>query len=155
MQIYSIFQQSIYMELAISQLKESGFSSIFAIPLEEFENHPKILDTIDRSDGHSYINKGMALAVVFSTIFASRGFEFRLGPIIWGLIGAVGGFILGLIIDLLLYKWKNKPLTRRKGRGNQVILVIECNRNERKYVTEILAENGALGFAAIEQDSQE
>lgn len=155
MQVYSIFQKSIYIELTISQLKKTGISSIFAIPLDDFDHHPQIFDTIDRSDGVSFINKGMALAVVFSTIFASRGFELRLGPIIWGLIGAGGGFLLGLLIDLLLYKLKNKPSKRREEKGYQVILVIECNKDEEKIVAKILAENGALGFAKIEQKSQE
>lgn len=153
MQIYSIFQESIYIELAISQLKETGISSIFAMPLDSFDKHPQIFDTIDHSDGLSFINKGMALAVVFSTIFASRGFELRLGPIIWGLIGAGGGFTLGLLIDMLLYKLKNKPSKRRKEKANQVILVIECNKDEQKIVTKILAENRAQGFATIEQES--
>ncbi len=153
MQIYSIFQDSIYIELAISQLKEKGISTIFAMPLESFDKAPQIFDTMDRSDGLSFFNKGMALSVVFSTILASRGFEMRLGPIIWGLIGAGGGFLLGLLIDLLLYKLKNKPSKQRKEIGNQVIIVIECNQEEQKMVMMILAENRALGYAVIEQES--
>ncbi|HZG73113.1 MAG TPA: hypothetical protein VEY51_16380, partial [Chondromyces sp.] len=132
-----------------------GITSIFAIPLDDFDEYPQIFDTIDRSDGLSFINIGMALAVVFSTIFASRGFELKLGPIIWGLIGAGGGFLLGLLIDLLLYKWKNRPSRRRKEKGKQVILVVDCNKNEERAIVKILAENRAMGFAKIEQEGQE
>ena len=153
MQIYSIFQLSIYTELVTSELKQHGISSIFAIPLDDFNEHPQIFDTINRSDGVSFINIGMCLSVVFSTILASRGFEMRLGPIIWGLIGAGGGFLLGLLIDLLLYKLRNKPSKQRKEIGNQVIIVIECNQEEQKMVMMILAENRALGYAVIEQES--
>lgn len=151
MQIYSIFQLSIYTELVTSELKQHGISSIFAIPLDDFNEHPQIFDTINRSDGVSFINIGMCLSVVFSTILASRGFEMKLGPIIWGLIGAGGGFFIGFFIDLFLYKWKKGPSKRRKEEGNLVILVVECKKEEEIIVFKILANNRALGLAKLNQ----
>lgn len=151
MQIYANFEHSTSVELAITHLQKVGITDIFAVPLDEINSHPQIFDTIHRSDGVSFINKGIALSVVFSTILASRGFIWDWGPIIWGLIGAVGGFLLGLIIDLLIYMCKKKRniVGTRKNIRSEVFVIINCHDQQDEMVTDILKKNQALGLAKI------
>lgn len=151
MQIYATFEHSTYIELAITHLQQVGITDIFAVPLDEINDHPQLFDTIHRSDGVSFINKGLALSVVFSTILASRGFLLDWGPIFWGLIGAAGGFLLGLAIDLSLYKFKQKRKTvsGRKKICSEIIVIINCNDQQDNIVTDILVKNKALGLAKI------
>ncbi|MEC2078503.1 hypothetical protein [Metabacillus fastidiosus] len=153
MQIYATFEHSIYTELALTHLQQVGITDIFAVPLDEINDHPKIFDTIHRSDGVSFINKGIALSVVFSTILSSRGFLWEWGPIIWGLIGAGGGFLLGLAIDLCLYKFihKRKIVSGRKKIYSEIIVIINCNDQQAHIVTDILTKNRALGLAKIKK----
>lgn len=150
MQIFSTFDHSPYLELAISKLEEEGYD-IFAVPLDSRTEAPKLFDTLHQSDGISLINKGMFLAVIFSVIGASRGFVLEWGPIYWGLIGAGAGFIIGFIIDLLLFKIKNRKtkLLKKKNKSD-VILIIECKEEEGKIVEKILWEHLALGVGKVE-----
>ncbi|MBT2734780.1 hypothetical protein [Bacillus sp. ISL-7] len=151
MQIYATFEHSTYVELAITHLQQVGITDIFAVPLDEINDHPQIFDTIHRSDGVSFINKGIALSVVFSTVLSSRGFLWEWGPIIWGLIGAAGGFLLGLALDLVIYKLKEKKKTAggRKKISSEIIVIINCHDQQDKSVTDILTKNRALGLAII------
>ncbi|MRG87785.1 hypothetical protein [Salinibacillus xinjiangensis] len=150
MQVFATFDHSPYVELAIRKLEQKGLHDIFAVPLDNRTEDAKIFDTIHRSDGISLINKGMFLAVIFSVITASKGFELKWGPIYWGLIGAGFGFILGFIIDLIILKVKNKKLRLLKGKKSEVILIVECENEQGREVEEVLWEHFALGVAKVE-----
>ncbi|GLB61634.1 hypothetical protein [Cytobacillus sp. NCCP-133] len=148
MQIFATFDHSPYLEQAIRKLEQQGIQDIFAIPLDNRKEDLKMFDTIHSSDGETLINKGMLLAVIFSVVGASRGFILDWGPIYWGMIGAVGGFLLGFMIDLILVKIKKSKPTL-KGKKAEVILIIECKDEEGKQIDHILWENLALGVARV------
>jgi len=149
MQIFATFDHSQYLELAIRKLEQEGVKDIFAVPLDNRTENPKLFDTLHQSDGVSLINKGMFLAVIFSVIGASRGFLLEWGPIYWGLIGAGGGFILGFIIDMFLVKIRNKKRIKIKGKKSEVILIIDCKEDEGEKVEKILWDHLALGLAKV------
>ncbi|MFC4560150.1 hypothetical protein ACFO3D_18490 [Virgibacillus kekensis] len=151
MQIFATFDHSSYLELVISRLEEEGVQDLFAVPLDKRGEQPKLFDTIHQADGLSLINKGMFLAVIFSVVAASRGFVLEWGPIYWGLIGAVSGFILGVTIDLIILKFKNKNRRKLKEKSSEVILIVECKEEDSKRVEEILWNHFALGLAKIKQ----
>lgn len=118
MQIFSTFENHVFLEIAISNLEKIGIHSeqIYAVPLDNREETRKIFDTMHRSDGISLIDIAMSLATVFAVITASIGFKLNWGPIYWGLIGAVGGFIIGFIIRLFMILKTNKKKLRLKGK---------------------------------------
>lgn len=149
MQIFATFDHSTYLELAIRELEQNGFSDIFAVPLDSRTEEPKLFDTIHRSDGISLINKGLFLAVIFSVIGASRGFILEWGPIYWGIIGAVGGFLIGFLIDLMIIKVKNRKKKLRKGKRSEVILIVDCKEEDGSQVEKILWNYTAIGVAKI------
>ncbi|MDC3413583.1 hypothetical protein NC797_09070 [Aquibacillus sp. 3ASR75-11] len=149
MQVYATFEHSTYIELAIKHLEENGIQDIFAVPLDNRTEERKLFDTIHRSDGTSFIGTGMILAVFTSTIGANRGFVLEWGPIYWGVIGALIGFILGVIIDLIRYKIRKSPTKLLKGKNSEVILIIECQSDQGKLVEDILWTNLALGVAKV------
>ena len=149
MQIYATFDHSLYVELTIAKLEKAGIHNIFAVPLDNPPEKPKLFDTIHRSDGESLINTGIFLAVIFSVIGASRGFELKLGPIYWGLIGAGTGLIVGFLIDWLRVLRKRKKHRLKKGNQAELILIIECTDEEGKQVEKILWDNLAFGVAKI------
>ena len=106
MQIFSTFEYSSYVELAISELEEIGIGKedIFIVPLNNRTENRRIFDSLHRADGVSLIDLRMALATAFSVIGASIGFNLSWGPIYWGIISALIGFILGLGIKLFMFK---------------------------------------------------
>lgn len=152
MQIFATFEHSKFVEIGITELQQNGITDIFAVPLTKVNVDATILDSFEHCDGSSFLDKGFAMGVVFSTILASKGFEWTWGPIYWGLIGAALGILSGILLEIILYKRKNKNnriKTQKKERHGEVILIINCQLQDEKIVSEILTRNLALGLAKI------
>jgi Na+-driven multidrug efflux pump len=71
------------------------------------------------------------------------------GPIYWGFIGAGFGFLLGFSIDLFIHKVYLKRKRPLKGKKSDVILVIDCNKEQVDHVEKILWEHFAIGVATL------
>lgn len=151
MQIFSTFENHIFLEMAISNIEKIGIKreNIYAFPLKHREETRKIFDTLHRSDGISLIDIAMPLATAFSVVTASIGFGLKLGPIYWGLFGAIGGFLIGLSIRLLIVLLKKKKKQHLKGKRSEVILIIECGDEKGEAVEKILWEHMAIGLAKV------
>ncbi|PFG12171.1 hypothetical protein [Bacillus sp. es.036] len=151
MQIFSTFENNIFLEIAISNLEKIGIKreNIYAVPLDHREETRKIFDTLHRSDGISLIDIAMPLATASSVITASLGFELKWGPIYWGLIGAVGGFMIGLAVRLLIVLITNRKTQQLKGKQSEVVLIIECEEEKGELVEKILWEHLAIGLAKV------
>jgi hypothetical protein len=150
-QIFSTFETHSFLEMAIKTLEKKGINkeSIFAVPLDNRAEEPKILDNLHRSDGTSLIDIGMALATAFSVIGASIGFKLAWGPIYWGLIGAFGGFVLGFAIRLFMELVIKKKKRVLKGKHSEVILIVDCEDSQAEFVEDVLWSHFALGVAKI------
>jgi hypothetical protein len=152
-QIFSTFGNSIHLEIAISTLEKKGIlkEDIFAVPLDNRTEELMIFDTLHRSDGTSLIDIGMVLATAFSVVGASLGFQLVWGPIYWGLIGAGGGFVLGLLIRLFIEKVVKKRTRVLRGKHSEVILIVNCEEAMAEYVENVLFKHLALGVAKIKR----
>jgi hypothetical protein len=151
MQVFSTFENTGYLEIAISYLEKNGISKgdIFAVPLDNRSGEKNLNDTIHHSDGISLMDLGAALATAFAVIGASIGFMLAWGPIYWGIIGASIGLLLGLGIKLFIYKVVKKGKRHSRGKQAEVILIIECDEKEAGMVQNILWEHYALGVAKV------
>ncbi|MBT2686659.1 hypothetical protein J7I93_00515 [Bacillus sp. ISL-47] len=151
MQIFSTFEHSGYLELAITHIEKIGITKekILAVPLINRVEERRLFDTLHRADGISLFDKGAALGTAFSVVGASVGFILDWGPVIWGLIGAAAGFILGFIIDYIIFKVVHKRTGVVKGKSSEVVLVIECPNELAEKVEEILWQHLALGVARV------
>lgn len=153
MQIFSTFETTLYLEMAISTLEKKGIQKerIYAVPLDNREEERKVFDTLHRSDGTSLIDIGMALATAFSVIGASIGFKLSWGPIYWGLIGAFIGFVLGFVIRLYTEKVLKKKRRLLKGKQSEIILIIDCEESQAEFIENVLWNHLALGVAKVQQ----
>ncbi|MED3550232.1 hypothetical protein [Cytobacillus praedii] len=151
MQLFSTFETTGYLEMAISTLEKKGIQkeNIFAVPLDNREEDSKLFDTLHRSDGTSLIDIGMALATAFSVIGASIGFKLAWGPIYWGLIGAFAGFVLGFGIRLFVELVVKKKKRVLKGKHAEIILIVDCEESQAELVENILWRHFALGVAKV------
>jgi hypothetical protein len=151
MQFFSSFEHTTHLEMVITDLEEKGIKKdqIFAVPLQNRRTEHQYFDTIHYSDGVSFINKGAIFATAFSVIGASRGFVLEWGPIYWGLIGAVSGFIVGILIDLFIHIVVKKKPPFKKGKCTEVILIIDCERTQEKMIEDLLWHHHALGVAKV------
>lgn len=151
MQLYSTFENSIYLEMAIATLEKRGVKkeNIYAVPLDNRLEDRKIFDTIHTSDGTSLIDVGIALGTAFSVVGTSIGFILNWGPIVWGGITAIIGFLLGFAIRLFTEKFFKKKRRLSKGKNSEVILIIDCEETKGEQVEQILWEHLALGVAKV------
>lgn len=151
MLIIASFTYSTHLELAISYLERSGIhrEKIFAVPLDKRDEKRKLFDTINQSDGISLFD----VAVIFGTIFmifgTIYGFLLKWGPILWGLIGAVIGALIGFAIDIIPKKSRRNK-NKVKDKTSEIFLLIECEKKQIETVEGILWDNLALGIAKIE-----
>ncbi|MEK4029302.1 hypothetical protein MKZ02_12280 [Pseudobacillus sp. FSL P4-0506] len=153
MQIFSTFETTSYLEMAISTLEKKGINQecIYAVPLDNRIEERKILDSLHRSDGTSLIDIGMALATAFSVIGASIGFVLSWGPIYWGLIGAFIGFVCGLGIRLFIELVLKKKRRLLRGKHSEVILIVNCEESQMEFIENVLWSHFALGMAKIKE----
>ncbi|WP_223594729.1 hypothetical protein [Neobacillus bataviensis] len=151
MQLFSTFETTSYLEMAISTLEKKGIKkeSIFAVPLDNRKEERKIFDTLHRSDGTSLIDIGMGIGTAFSVIGASIGFKLAWGPIYWGLIGAFVGFVLGFAIRLFMELVVKKNKRGMKGKHSEIILIIDCEESQVELIENILWSHFALGVAKV------
>ncbi|MHC0039646.1 hypothetical protein [Pseudoneobacillus sp. C159] len=150
MQLFATFESHNYLEIAIAALEKNGVKkeSIFAVPLHHRTEQGKLFDTLHRADGTTLFDIGMVLATAFSVIGASLGFNWSWGPIYWGLIGAVIGFMLGVAIRLSIVKVTNKKAP--KGEYAGIILIVDCEESKVDSLERILWHHFALGVAKVD-----
>jgi hypothetical protein len=78
------------------------------------------------------------------------GYVLKWGPIIWGLIGAIFGMLLGFLIKYAIVKKSRKGLDRgRSGITSEVVVIVQCEESKWETVEQILWENTALGISKI------
>lgn len=156
MYMMATLDHSHYVELALSALEMQNIpkENILAVPLNKRTEKRKLFDTIHGSDGISLFDLSAALATAFSVIGASIGFHLEWGPIIWGIIGAVGGFVLGFSIKLLTTNAKHKHQIKVEGKTSELILIIHCESDQVEMVEKILWDNLALGVAILDNEYQ-
>ncbi len=156
--ITATFEYSEYLELAISELEQNGIlrERIVAIPLDKKVEKRKILDTIHRADGVSQIDGAMVLGAVFMELGVVYGYFWKLGPVLWGLIGLSFGVVLGFLLDYyvgkLLASGKQARSLKKNASGNktsEVVLIIHCEENQSQMVEEVLWDNLSLGIGKL------
>ena len=153
MYMFTTFQHRVEVELALSALEERNIKkeNILVVPLDNRTTERRLFDKMYRSDGVSLIDIGIALSTAFSVIGASIGFRLTWGPIIWGLIGAVSGFLIGFLIDLMMNLNKRKKEVRsKKGNLPELIVIVYCYNEQADWIEEILWNNFALGMARMD-----
>jgi hypothetical protein len=146
--VIATFENSIYIELAIAALEKQGIPKdmILAAPLDKRKELRGLFDTIHKSDGFSLFDGPAILGTCLMLLGAIYGYILEWGPILWGIIGALSGLLLGFVIKMLLLK-KNK-----RGSNNitsEIVLMVRCEDHKWESVEKILWENLALGLTKI------
>ncbi|MEH7249381.1 hypothetical protein V7114_21695 [Neobacillus niacini] len=146
--VIATFESSIYIELAITALEEQGISKerILAAPLEKRKELRGLFDTIHQSDGFSLFDGPAILATCFMLLGTIYGYVLKWGPIIWGIIGAVSGLLLGFLIKMMILK-KNKRGSKKI--SSEIVLMVRCEEQKWELVEKILWEHFALGMTKI------
>lgn len=150
MYIVSTFEHSRYLELAITAMQMKGIKkeNILAVPMDKRAEQQGLFDSMHYSDGLSLLDLPIILSAFGTLMGAIYGFILVWGPIIWGIIGMVGGGALGLAIKLFLAR--KKTTRQSRGQGTEVVLIIECLEDQLEMVKNTLWEHFAFGVRKLE-----
>lgn len=98
MQVFSLFEHSLSIELAISKLEQEGLGreNNFLVPIDESDENLKVIVLIHDSDGFSFIDKGMVIGSGTWCVGTSIGFKLEWGPHVWGLLPPLFVFPLAI-----------------------------------------------------------
>jgi len=152
MYVFATFDHSNYVELAITAVQMKGIAkeNILGVSMDKKGEEAKLFDSIHSSDGLSLLDLPILLATFFCLLGSIYGFLLTWGPVLWGIIGIICGFSLGLIIKLITTK---KYDNRQKSlKSPEVVLVIECKDDQVEMVKDLLWENYALGVRKLSLD---
>lgn len=151
MQVFSTFEHTAFIEMAVFTLQKKGIAreNIFVLPLDNRTEERKVFDNIHRSDGTSLIDIGAALATAFGVIGASIGFKLAWGPVYWGIIGAIIGMVIGFAIRLFTELVLKKKRRLLKGFQSELIMIVDCEESQGEIVENILFSHYALGVAKV------
>ncbi|NYE05950.1 hypothetical protein F4694_002725 [Bacillus niacini] len=146
--VIATFENSIYIELAITALEQQGISKelILAAPLDKRKEPRNLFDSIHKSDGFSLFDGPSILGTCLMLLGAIYGYELKWGPILWGIIGAVSGLLLGFLIKMLMLK---KSKRGSKNITSEIVLMVRCEDHKWEMVEKILWDHLALGLTKI------
>lgn len=144
MHLVSVFQHSMYLELALIDLEQIGIprDTILALPLDKNKSNPTTVQ-VSHQEGKSYADLLFICGMIGMLLGAIYGFILTLGPVIWGLIGMIVGALIGLLIELLLSGRK----VFQRSTIRDVVLIIHCKESQAETVEQILWNHQALGVA--------
>jgi len=147
--IISTFDHSNYLELAITAIQMKGIAkeNILGVSMDKRGEDIQMFDTIHSADGLSMLDLPILLAALFSLVGSIYGFILTWGPILWGLIGMIVGFSLGLTIKLITTRKYNNR--QRKTKATEVVLIIECKESQLEMVHDLLWKHHALGVRKL------
>ena len=149
MHVFSVFELAQKVEEVVTALTAEGIpkEAILAVPLYSRNESKSLFDTVHYSDNLSTLTFPLILAMMCSLLGSAFGFQLYLGPILWGVIGAVAGFSIGLAISLL---WAvRKKRHQQAAHKESVIIVIHCDQKQVKLVQDILWSNTAMGVNTV------
>lgn len=151
MYVIASFEQSVFLELAVTALEQKGIpkNRILAVPLDKRTEERKLFDTIHRADGFSLFDLAAVLGTCGMLLGAIYGMVLKWGPILWGLIGLAIGLMVGFLLKLWLVKKKSGKVIKQNV-TTEVFLLINCNDDEKTFVETILWDNLALGVAKLD-----
>ncbi|REE88979.1 hypothetical protein A8990_10775 [Paenibacillus taihuensis] len=151
MLVVATFEQSIFLELAITAMEQMGIpkGNLHAFPMDKWKEPRSVLDSIHRADGYSMLDLAAILGTCFMLLGAIYGFELKWGPVLWGIIGAVLGIALGFFIKFIMMK---KSGNGDKRITSEVVLMVQCETSQWELVKKILWENTALGISTVNEN---
>ncbi|RSK27764.1 hypothetical protein EJF36_13255 [Bacillus sp. HMF5848] len=144
MNIIGSFDNSLYVELAINELREHGLSQdkVLAIPLTEVQPAQKTLDIL-KGDVVNLNIFSFAFGTIFSLFGVIYGFVLIGGPVTWGLLSLFIGLGVGYVVDLIRLK-------KQKSKKGGVFVIVQCNKENVNQVKEILFNNCTNGLHVIQ-----
>lgn len=134
MLIISTFEHSIEVEEALAVLERMGLprNEIMTIMMDNYMEIPDHNYNSNPNKKMLAFEVGMATSTGFAVIGISLGFMLYLGPIIWGVIGAICGFMTGYYLTRFIQTKLLKHVIRKKSDYPSWLSLSSAKRNDFK-----------------------
>jgi hypothetical protein len=144
MLIVGTFQHSIELEQALALLEIRGvpWKRILVIAMDSVQHDPPEHLPVSRDRNSRRIELSIACATALSVIGASIGFILKWGPVIWGLISCVIGYIIGFGLYSLFMKNGNQHRVPKN--LPEITVMVQCQKKDSAQVRDILWRYQAL-----------
>ncbi|GEB76033.1 hypothetical protein [Sporolactobacillus inulinus] len=139
--VIGIFRSGLYVELSLQALQREGLTreSIHCF----FLDPPKSIriQHSPKPDGRTnQVDLGFIFATIFGVTGASIGFRIILGPIFWGIVSSLIGFLFGLLINFCYTRTFKEQTTAF------VIIAVNCPSRLQQTIEQVFTVNHALGL---------
>lgn len=153
MLVIGIFPNDMGLVQALLDMENAGIGKdrLLVVPLDASPDGTKPAAYFNPIAGQSGVESGIAVATASAVVFISRGFEMAWGPLVWGMIGAAGGFAAGYFLQRLYAARKRSRL--RTERASEMTVLVECEESERQQVLHALWTNKALSVGLRSKES--
>lgn len=152
MLIIGTFEHCIELEQALAILEHSGIprEHILVVPMDTDPQPPIKLATKLGDRYSAAIEIGMACATGCSAMGTCFGFILTWGPIFWGLLAALIGFIIGFGLYLLVNKGAHRHLPKRLP---EVTVIVQCPKEQSILVMETMWQYRVLTIGQTPEPS--
>ncbi|MBD2870304.1 hypothetical protein [Paenibacillus arenilitoris] len=156
MLIVGTFNHCTELELALSLLERNGIdkSRIMVVPMDLNRDSKSAYSPRIATDAERAFEVGMAFATAMSVIGVSIGFGLKLGPLLWGVIFAFGGFLVSFGLTIGIKRAIRRKRSRLSGKTAatyvkktnrpELTVLIECEEERAEHVSRILWEHEAI-----------
>lgn len=149
------FEHCTELEQALSMLEHSGIQTNRILPVLMNAHADKSLTIVDQRFDKTAksVEIGFASATAFSVIGISVGFVLEWGPIIWGLLYGIGGFLFGFAIGQL-FKSKHSLPRQREKLPEVTVMVQYLNEQEADFIRETFWRYKAITVGKLERPQE-
>ncbi|ULL16662.1 hypothetical protein DVH26_20800 [Paenibacillus sp. H1-7] len=151
MLIISNFKHSLEVEQALAVLEKMGIPQhhIMVVTLESKGSKPVEKLRQPSEQVTLSFEVGMACATAFSVLGISFGYRLIWGPLIWGLITAIAGFLLASAITLWIQFLTQKHFTFRKSKSPDLTIIIRCGEEQFQDAVQVLWQYRAMSIGQV------
>lgn len=153
MLILSTFEHSLEIEEALAVLEHMGIGRqrIMLVAMDNPIRLSAPCAVQASSRATLAFEVGMAAATALSVIGICYGFVLVWGPIIWGILTALAGFIIGFGITRWVQNAREAAGIKMKGRIPELTLIVRCPEEQLQDVCRVLSQYHALSVGQIQE----
>lgn len=154
MLVVGSFQITTELEQVLALLENTGIGRdrIMAVPMDIDETNDALEPIQSRDRRAGGFEMGMACATGMAVFGTSRGFIWPWGPVICGIVSAIVGFVIGLLLHTAISMARGgRP--RKPAQLPEVTLLIRCQPESVEAVRRLLWQHQALSVGVVGQQA--
>ncbi|MDF2926465.1 MAG: hypothetical protein K0R57_5379 [Paenibacillaceae bacterium] len=154
MLVLATFDHSMELEQALLILEREGIErrGIMVVPLDALGRNSHIRFELPADWKERAFEIGMATGTASAVFGICLGFVWDWGPLIWGLLTAIGGFGIGYIIYGLVYHllWKAGDPVKRP----EAAVIVRGKEENVDLIRQVLWQHKALSLGIVPEQKQ-